>query len=86
MEVRFSSDATREVSNAARYYERAAEGLGKIFLQKLRQGVSEIKLFPFASRIMREDYRRRLVSRFPYGIIYRVYKDTVFVAAVMHLK
>jgi len=86
VEVRFSSDATREVSNAARYYERAAEGLGKAFLQKIKESVSEIKLFPFASRIIRGDYRRRLVSRFPYGIIYRISKDTIFVAAVMHLK
>ncbi len=43
MEVRFSSDATREVANAARYYESEAEGLGKVFLQKLRESVSEIK-------------------------------------------
>ena len=31
-------------------------------------------------------FRRCLVHRFPYGVIYAVEDDVVYVAAVMHLK
>ena len=86
MVVRFSSSAAEEVTHAARYYEAEVDGLGKAFLEKLQDGISEIKQFPSASRILSGDFRRHLLSRFPYGIIYRVQKDTIFVAAVMHLR
>jgi toxin ParE1/3/4 len=31
-------------------------------------------------------FRRCLVHRFPYGIIYAVEDDTIYVAAIMHLR
>ena len=86
MEVRFSTDALREVEKAARYYEAEVEGLGKAFLQKLKAGVLEIRAFPLSSRIIRGDFRRHLLSRFPYGVVYQISGNTIFVAAVMHLK
>lgn len=86
MEVVFSSDALQEVREAAAYYEAEVEGLGRAFLGKLRDGVSEIKEFPYASRIIQGDFRRHLLSRFPHGIIYQIQGNTIFIAAVMHLK
>ena len=86
MEVVFSSDALGEVKEAAAYYEAEVEGLGKAFLGKLRDGTSEIKEFPYASRIIQGDFRRHLLSRFPHGIIYQIQDDSIFIAAVMHLK
>jgi len=86
MVVRFSSSAIDEVEQAARYYESEVVGLGKVFLEKLQDGVSEVKQFPSASRIISGDFRRHLLSRFPYGIIYRIEEDSIFVAGVMHLR
>ena len=31
-------------------------------------------------------FRRYLVQRFPYGLIYVVQEDVIYIAAVMHLK
>ena len=86
MEVVFSSAALQEVKEAAAYYEAEVNGLGRTFLAKVRDGVSEIKEFPHASRIIRGDFRRHLLSRFPHGIIYQIHGNTIFIAAVMHLK
>lgn len=86
MEVRFSTFALQEVIEAARYYEAEVEGLGKAFLEKIREGTAEIKAYPHASRILQGDYRRFLLSRFPYGIIYQIEDQQIFIAAVMHLK
>lgn len=86
MEVVFSSEALHEVTEAAAYYEAEVEGLGKAFLGKLRDGISDIKQFPHASRIIQGDFRRHLLSQFPHGIIYQIQENTILIAAVMHLK
>jgi toxin ParE1/3/4 len=36
--------------------------------------------YPF----IHKDLRRRLVERFPYAILYRVYPEAVVVVAIMH--
>jgi len=59
MVVVFSSAALQEVREAAAYYEGEVEGLGKAFLGKVRDGISEIKDFPHASRVIRGDFRRK---------------------------
>jgi toxin ParE1/3/4 len=86
MEVKFSSASHREVLDAARFFESEVDGLGKAFLIKLKEGIHEIKRNPYASRIIRGDFRRQLLSRFPYGIIFRIDENCIFIAAVMHLK
>lgn len=86
MEVVFSSGALEEVEEAVKYYEDEVKGLGKAFLQKLGDAIREIKSFPSSSRIIRADYRRYLLHRFPYGVIYLIDNGFIFVAAVMHLK
>jgi plasmid stabilization system protein ParE len=86
MEVRFSSAAIKEVREAAAFYESEVEGLGRAFLGKLREAILEIREYPSASRIIRGDFRRCLLSRFPYGIVYQTHDNRIFVVAVMHLK
>ena len=86
MDLVFSNSAKAEVQHAASYYEAEVEGLGKAFLSYIENSAEEIERFPLASRVIGRDFRRFLVPRFPYGIVYRVEGEQIFVAAVMHLK
>ncbi|MCH6259057.1 type II toxin-antitoxin system RelE/ParE family toxin [Puniceicoccaceae bacterium K14] len=86
MEVIFSESAKAEARHAASHYEDEVEGLGKTFLAYVEGSIDEIERFPLASRVIGKDFRRFLVPRFPYGIIYRVSQDMIFIAAIMHLK
>ncbi|MGK0239197.1 MAG: type II toxin-antitoxin system RelE/ParE family toxin [Verrucomicrobiia bacterium] len=86
MVVIFSESAMAEVRYAAKYYESEVDGLGKAFLSNIENSVEEIEKFPLASRVIRREFRRFLVPRFLYGIIYRVETDRIFIAAFMHLK
>ena len=86
MDVVLSESAKAEVRHAADYYENEVDGLGKTFLSYVEGSVEEIERFPLASRVIGKDFRRFLVPRFPFGIIYRVDKETIFVSAIMHLK
>ena len=86
MEIIYHPEARQEMLEAAAFYESNRKGLGRKFLSAAETAVIFISIYPDAGRIMHIPYRRFLVKRFPYGIIYRESDYTVFIVAVMHLK
>ena len=83
--VRFLRPAELEMLDAARYYELQAPGLGDDFLDKIGSAVEDIGAHPERWPVIRFNIRRRLVHRFPYGLLYRVDCDEVVVLTTMHL-
>lgn len=82
--VRFLQPAEVEMIEAAMYYEEQAGELGNLFLSTLEDAVSNICANPKAWPIISRDIRKRIVSRFPYSILYRIdYRDIV-ILAIMH--
>jgi plasmid stabilization system protein ParE len=83
--VRFLRPAEKEMMDAAHYYELQAAGLGLAFIDKLDSAIQDIAEAPDRWPIIRSNIRRRLVHRFPYGIMYRIDLDEVLILATMHL-
>lgn len=83
--VIFHPAARAELLAAAEYYEQCRGGLGKEFLAAVENTVSCIKLYPDSGCMLRHPFKRFLVTRFPFGVIYREAKDGIFIAAIMHL-
>ena len=83
--VRFLRPAELEMLEAARYYEIQAPGLGDDFLNKIGSAVKDIGAYPERWPVVRFNIRRRLVHRFPYGLLYRIDPEEVVVLATMHL-
>lgn len=83
--VRFLRPAELEMLDAARYYELQAPGLGNDFLDKVDSAVQDIGAHPERWPVIRLNIRRRLIHRFPYGLLYRVDTDEVVVLATTHL-
>ena len=75
-----------EMLDAARYYELQASGLGEDFLDKVESALQDIRSHPERWPIMRSNIRRRLIHRFPFGLLYHIDLDEVVVVAVMHLR
>ena len=86
MEIVLSPSSKNEVKAAAKYYETQMAGLGEAFIASLRAGLLHIHNYPQASVTIKNNYRRHLLTRFPFGVIYRIDGNTIFVAAVMHLR
>ena len=82
----YHPDAKVEIRAAAEYYEGCRTGLGETFLATVEAGVNQVADHPLRWRKISPHFRRYLISRFPYGIIYAVEKDIILVTAVMHLK
>ena len=84
--VRFHLDAEAEFIAATQFYETHAAGLGLEFVSEVRSAARIVAAHPEIGRRFAKRLRRFLVRRFPYGLVYRVEPDAIFVVAVMHLR
>ena len=83
--VALHPDADAEVIAAAEWYDKQQLGLGGEFLDELEAALARIKIAPGAFGIIVRNARQHMLHRFPFGIVYRLETDCVFVLAVMHL-
>lgn len=83
--IRFLLPAEREMLEAAQYYASQVPGLGQDFLDAIESATADIVQDPRRWPVLRTGVRRRLVHRFPYGLLYRDDPEEVVVMAVMHL-
>ncbi|MDE3118086.1 MAG: type II toxin-antitoxin system RelE/ParE family toxin [Nitrospirota bacterium] len=84
--VAFLPPAEEEMVAAAQYYEARSHGLGADFLDEVERNVEAISLHPRTAPVVKEGIRRRLLKRFPFGILYAVEPNVIVVLAVMHLR
>ena len=86
MRVTFNELAQRELNDAAQYYEHEQAGLGAAFIAEVERTTRALVELPFASPVVLNSVRRRLCSRFPYGLLYTVAESEIRILAVMNLK
>ena len=84
MRVIFHPEAHAEMIEHARYYEVKSEGLGSDFLASVEEATQRIEQFPKSGPIVRGSIRKRLVSGFPFNLLYEIQPDRIYIAAVMH--
>ena len=83
-EVIFHPAVAIEVKASYDWYQSQAEGLGDDFLYELESAYQTIVELPDTWPKFKKDYRRFLLGKFPFSVIYRTNKNKIFVAAVMH--
>ncbi len=79
-------EAEDEIIASAIFYESKGKGLGKIFLDEIDHAFGQISASPEVWPVFFENIRRYLLRRFPFGILYEIIEDSIYVIAVMHLK
>jgi len=84
--VRFLLPAEFELLDGAKYYEAQASGLGASFLEATELAVMDLATHPESWTVVRAPIRRRLIRRFPFGLLYRDDPEEIVVLAVMHLR
>ncbi len=82
----YHPEAKDEIREAADFYEQRRQGLGEEFLEELESLIGKIRLNPLRCGRVSGVFRCCRTRRFPYGIIYAVEDDEIFVAAVAHTK
>lgn len=84
--ARFLLPAEEEMVAAAQYYEHQSVGLGTEFLTEVEHTIAAISAHPNAAPVVKGGIRRRLLTRFPFGVLYVATTDEVIIVAVMHLR
>lgn len=73
-----------EFRESALFYEGELPGLGVEFVAEVERTIEFVVIHPNAGSPLWGDFRRALVRRFPFAVIYRAKDETVYVVAVAH--
>jgi hypothetical protein len=85
LEINFHPEIEQELSEAYQWYELQSPGLGEDFIYELETAYSLIQTMPNTWPTISKGFRRYLLKRFPYGVIYKIKVDCIWVVAIMHL-
>ena len=85
MKVSYHPKAADEYDEAIDYYEDCQTGLGKQLTQEIDASVKLILAFPIAWTLLEGEVRRILIRRFPFGLLYILRNDEIYILAVMNL-
>lgn len=77
-------EATTDMDQAFEWYEGRRAGLGSSFLTNVDACIQAICRVPSRHPVVMGEYRRALVRRFPYAVIYALADNTVTVGCVFH--
>jgi len=82
----FDPEARSEFLAVVSYYEDCQYGLGRRFRLLVESAVQKIVESPFIYRVLKAPFRRYLLPKFPYSIIYSIEPDHIRIIAVAHNK
>ena len=82
--LEFLPEATEEVEEATRYYERRVSGLGVRFRQEVESVCAAVVRQPILWRERPGGFRRVNFPGFPYYVVYFIRGERILVAAVAH--
>ena len=80
----FHPDVKEEITSSYSWYQDQAEGLGEDFLSELEAAYQIIYEYPDFWPNFQHGFKRYLLARFPFSIIYRKHREQVYVVAIMH--
>ncbi len=84
LNIIFHPDIEYEVKASYEWYQNQAAGLGENFLTELETAYQAIIELPNTWPKFEKGFRRFLLSKFPFSVIYRFDQKTVYIVAVMH--
>ena len=81
-----STYAKTDLSDASKWYEKQQKGLGKRFLNEMKEAFDIICKSPESFQIRYDNYRIYYTKIFPYGIHYQYIadKNEIHIKAIFH--
>ena len=81
---RFLSPAEEEMTEAAMFYESRSGGLGSDFLDDVQRAVNRLSDYPHSGEPIDSRFKRTLLHRFPFSLIYTIERTGILIVAVAH--
>ncbi len=86
MTLRYLEAARIEFEAAVQHYDGQRSGLGTRFQNTVLAVVNQIIRFPESGSVLEGEYRRCLIKKFPFGVIYRNSPDEIVIVSVSDLR
>ena len=86
MYIDFHELAEKELLDSRDFYDDLVPDLGRKFILEVEHIINRIKSNPLAFPVYFKNYRKALLRKFPYSVIYRIVEDKVYILAVAHQK
>jgi len=83
-ELVLSEEAEQDIAEAAAWYERQRQGLGEDFMTRVDACFNALCRTPEMHQLVKRNFRRGLVRRFPYAVFYEYTDEKVIVYGVLH--
>ncbi len=80
----FHPDVYHELKNSYEWYENQANGLGDNFLSELEEAYQVIVELPGTWPKFKKGFRRFILTKFPFSVIYKETPQSIFIVAIMH--
>ncbi len=84
--IEFHELAIKELLDSRDFYDNLIWGLGRKFIIEVGHIISRIKNNPAAFPIYFKNYKRALIRKFPYSVIYIEEDERILILAVAHHK
>lgn len=81
---RYLPAAREDLNKAAAFYEASVPGLGEAFLGDVERAIEDLRENPGIGAPVGRAFRRALLRRFPFAIVYAERDDEVVIAAIAH--
>jgi hypothetical protein len=85
MNYYFLEPAKDELDQATAYYESQRAGLREAFKLEINKAIQRILDHPAAWIALSKSTRCCRTNRFPYGVVYNIRGEDIFIVAIMHL-
>jgi plasmid stabilization system protein ParE len=83
-ELILTPEFLEDIIDVADWYDHQIAGLGQDFLEGIDACIDKIAKMPTIYEMVKRNYRRALVRRFPYAIFFESVDSRVTVYAVIH--
>ncbi len=80
----FNTLAEAELGDAVDHYEGESPGLGSAFLAAVERAVADLVEYPESAPVLSGPYRKKVLTRFPFNLIYRLKRNEIRILAVAH--
>ena len=84
LKILFHPDIASEVKSSYDWYQEQADGLGDDFITELESAYEAVAELPQTWPRFQRGFRRFLLTKFPFSVIYKETGSHIFVVAVMH--
>jgi len=84
--VIFDPEARAEFLSSVKYYEDCQPNLGRHFRLAVDSAIKKIAETPFRYRVLHAPFRRYLIQKFPFSIIYSIEPNHIRILAIAHTK